>query len=281
MDTSRQVLRWAIPGWLYEVVLLSFIGIHFVIVGNTLTLSQFVRGDYGSLFAFLTVITGLGVPVGFLVSQMYFFLYWLVPVPLLKTPQDRGYTILRDCEYDFARMFGRDLDREAHCEKGRVVRIGPLQTTVKTRKILRRYQHNWTLVDSAWYWSLRISPLPGVQAHADFLGDMYLTLGTSLTAGCLAYLTYILYEVFMHPGMLLQGIAPWVAFGVNGLLLVILVGMLRVTRHDTLCALERLKHDLITAVSRSSRKGKCGCPCSTRVTEQRKWGKEHEADGDA
>src|SRR5215217_5779295 len=94
MDSARQVIRWSMPGWVFLFWLAVFQFIQnicvFSSVGTAMehsALSQLTTGA-------AAVLIGSGVPLGFMIYQLYYHAYdhWM---PLSLAPQDRGGDILR------------------------------------------------------------------------------------------------------------------------------------------------------------------------------------------
>lgn len=247
MDTARQVLRWAIPGWNLWLFALLFITLRFIVSGRTLTLTDFASMNFAQVLSLLTALAGLGIPVGYLIYQIYFWIYWSIPFPI-KNPEDRGYSILKDCNVDWKALVGYELDREAHRSAGKeIIRIGKFKVYVKTRGLLKRYQHNWLLAEFAWERALWLNDAEWLDRRAIILSDVYHSLGASLLSLWLGYGIYLVYDVVMHRSYIMAGDRGYlVAIGFNLIPLVLFSIILRFNRTDTLRSLEALKHDFIT-----------------------------------
>lgn len=252
MDTARQVLRWAIPGWLLPIFALTFVSVRFILGGYAITITDFARGDYGTMLSFLTLIAGLGVPIGYLVHQIYHWLYWRVPLPFLKRPEDRGYAVLKDSKKDWHSLVGYSIDEGARLEKGREIKIGKWHFYVKDRAVLERYEHNWRLATAAFYFVAQHTKAEIVAKQVETLADIYHGLGATLVSLWLAYFSYLVYDLGMHRALILQG--EWV-FVLGGLInlpiLLLTTAILRFNRFTTLRALIGLMHDTVTAYERS------------------------------
>jgi len=253
MDTARQILRWAIPGWHLWLFILLFIAVRFVLSGYILTLTDFASRNFGELLSFLTILAGLGIPIGFLIYQIYFWIYWNLPLPV-KNPDDRGYTILKDCSLEWKKLVGYDIDSDAHLNPGKSIQLGPFRFAIKTRDLLHRYQHNWLLADFAWYQTLVLNDAKWLDDRTTVLVDIYHSLGASLVSLWLGYGIYFIYDVIMHRGLIAQGQIVYVWAAVfNFPLLILLTIILRFNRTDTLRTLEAMKHDFITYFARFPR----------------------------
>lgn len=94
MDSARQVIRWSMPGWVF----LFWLGV-FQIIQNVCVFGSFAAAMEHSALTQLSagsaaVMIGSGVPLGFLIYQLYYHVYdrWM---PFSFAPQDRGGEILR------------------------------------------------------------------------------------------------------------------------------------------------------------------------------------------
>jgi hypothetical protein len=247
MDSARQILRWAIPGWLLPMFALGFVSVRFVLCGAVLTISSFAGGNYSSMLAFLTILAGLGVPIGYLVHQIYHWLYWRVPLPFGKHPDDRGYAVLKDSHTNWRRLVGYSVDADARFEKGRRIGIGRWQIYIKDRRVLERYEHNWRLATAAFYFIVQKNEEPVLATQVETLADIYHGLGATLVSLWLAFFLYLTYELSMHRQEVFTQWGFAIAAGVNLLLLLVATRALHFNRYATLRALIALMHDTVTA----------------------------------
>jgi hypothetical protein len=161
MDTARQLLRWSIPG----AVLLLTIGIWELIIAIVFLPHPGGFGLLNDLDPTATIVVALlGVPIGFLMNQMYFYAWDSVTpwIRFLPVPIDRGRQVL-DCltpgqlaflnektglsvdESNTARRIQRGVgfERLAFGERWLV----PVENTTQGRKdYSRTRRHNWRLV---------------------------------------------------------------------------------------------------------------------------------------
>lgn len=227
----------------------------FILSGNVLTITDFARGNYGALLTLLTILASLGVPIGFLVYQVYYWLYWQVPLPFFKRPEDRGYSVLKDSKIDWQSLVGYSMDEEAHLAKGREIRIIKWRFYIKDRALLERYEHNWRLATIAFYLTAQQSKAEITAKHVEMLADIYHSLGaTSISLWC-GFFSYLIYEVGMHRTQVLGG--EWVflaASMLNFAIILLITSILRFNRAITLRALIALMHDTVTAFERSGGK---------------------------
>lgn len=254
MGTARQVLRWAIPGWLLPIFALTFVSVRFILHGHVLTITDFAQGDYGTMLTFLTLLAGLGVPIGYLVHQVYHWIYWRVPLPLLKRPEDRGYSVLKDSRTDWQTLVGYSVDEGARLERGREIRIGKWRLYIKDRPVLERYEHNWRLATIAFYFIAQQTKAEIVAKQVETLADIYHSLGATLVSLWLGYFFYLVYDLGMHRALILKG--EWVfllSSLINLPILLLTTAILRFNRFTTLRAILGLMHDTVTAFERSLR----------------------------
>jgi len=209
----RQSLRWAIPGWLFILFVAIFHAIQYAGPKDGLTWTTIVKPLTENGLSPLQVVLALlaaGLPWGYLMAQLYWFHFWnrwdLVPVgvfirriklwkcscpvPWLRVtspvPYDRGYLILKDADIDFESLVGRKLD---DISKGRSIWprggfrvIGVGYFLDKPDDLIERYKRNWFLAQFAWHHTLSARGLEFLDKHAQFLGDIYHSLGATRTA---------------------------------------------------------------------------------------------------
>jgi hypothetical protein len=275
MDTARQVLRWAIPGWLLPIFALTFVSVRFILSGRVLTITDFAQGNYGAMLTLLTILASLGVPMGYLVHQIYHWLYWRVPLPFLKRPEDRGYSVLKDSRTDWQTLVGYSVDEGARLEKGHEIKASKWHLYVKDRAVLERYEHNWRLATIAFYFIAQQTKAEIVARQVETLADIYHSLGATLVSLWLGYLLYLVYDLSMHRPPILQGEkAFFLGGGVNLAILMVGTGILRFNRFAALRALIALMHDAVTAFECCLE----GSQLSqiTSCAAQRKSGERHE-----
>jgi hypothetical protein len=159
MDTARQLVRWALPGWVATLFFLLFITFSLLIngQGQELTLEQ---GSFLSKGSELIVPLGVAaIPIGYIIYAAYFWIYFTLPLPrtLFRRgirPIDRGGRILSDVEHiDWKGIFGRSLGKASetpYLERG----LLGLNIRFKSVPVIRQYQRNWELSESAWYLAL-------------------------------------------------------------------------------------------------------------------------------
>lgn len=246
MGPARQILRWAIPGWLIFLFFFFAVMVRFILAGKVLTITDFAAHNYVGLLSLVTAAAGLGIPIGFLLYQVYYWLYWRIPIPF-KTPRDRGHDILKDIPVHWRAWVGYDLDADAHLSTGKtILALGRFALRIRTHDLLKRYQHNWVLAENVWDILLWRHNARWLDARAEVLSDTYHSLGTGLISLVLGYVAYLLYDLMMHRTLILVGDLSYFSGAlVNLLILGVLVTIFRFTRADTLRSLVAYKHDLI------------------------------------
>jgi hypothetical protein len=256
MNSARQVLRWGIPGWLLIIFILMF-----------LTIRSTWDGSIPLLYAEVTklqrilVATGLAIPCGFLIFQLYWRIHWW-DFPSNIVHRDKGYEVLKDADIDFKFLVGISLDTTSTKANRRKI-IFPFFVLYyledKPPDIVQRYQRNWYLADFAWYDTIRRHKLEFLEQRATFLGDVYHSLGAARTSLLIATSGYFMYDLIMIIGKLLHFIDGYwqeylrlyrVPLALNLLVMApfLFLFMLSNAREDTLEDLIALKHHVITSL---------------------------------
>lgn len=281
MNAARQTLRWAIPGWALFVFVFIFVGVRYLVVngvfsGKVLTVSELIQEGSTAILikehlfspGVVAAVAGAGLPVGFIIYQIYFWFYWRGLSFMRTWPEDRGAWILCGFETQpYEEMFGKALDcnpvrlRGERATRG-VVRfrdfgswLEPL-SFFRRRSEARRLQRNWLLFSSIW----RIKVLPNIDGspRAESLADTFHALGVVRTSLLLASGVYVGYELATHViKPLLISFEPInYAYYVVGLvanlanLLLFLFGwcMLTSARRSTLSTMLHLERDILAAL---------------------------------
>jgi hypothetical protein len=210
MDTARQVIRWALPAWVACFFWILFISVTFLICDRDQRIYIELLTKMQEFIVPLGVAT---IPMGFLIYQVYYWLYWYAPIPYFIgrfaiDPVDRGKEILAWVEehVDFGELFGHSLNpTEEPYKRGK---LGILR---KDTRVMRSYRENWHLSDSAWYLALADERCETtaelLEKRNQLLGDIYHSLGASYTALTLAFVAYLFlfaYVTFIElpPGLI-------------------------------------------------------------------------------
>jgi hypothetical protein len=80
---SNKFLRWGIPGWLIPVTMLIFIVLDALSANDSLmyeTISGiFEASDFIQIIFAAVLVSGAGIPIGFIIYQIYYYLRWSSP----------------------------------------------------------------------------------------------------------------------------------------------------------------------------------------------------------
>lgn len=256
MNAARQVLRWGIPGWLSFIFYLLFWGIRSTFDGSFLTWFVSVTKLQRTLVA-----TGLAIPLGFLIFQLYWRIHWW-NFPFNIVHRDKGYEVLKDAHIDFKKVIGIPLDNTSSRIESRRVLLPFFVLNFledKPANIVQRYQRNWYLADFAWYHTIGRNDLEFVEERAKLLGDIYHSLGAARTSLVIVGGLYLWHDLIMIMGRLLHFIDGcwqyylnlyWFPFVLNLFVVAPLLFflMLSNSREDTLEDLIALKHHVITSM---------------------------------
>jgi hypothetical protein len=207
MDTSRQIMRWSIPGWLFVFLLLTFGLIAFRVVGAIdfqNIISQTTAQNYGVAVAAL--LAALGIPLGFIIYQIYFFMYGNV-LPFDVVNFDRGLTLLKCLPPNVLKRLNDDigvtLPNDEMTEEFNIpilnVKLLRLEKQYRTRNGRREFETrlrvHWEIIR---YYLVQIAiQVKSTDVNKEFttLSDIYHSLGASRVSASLAYVATIAYLV--------------------------------------------------------------------------------------
>jgi len=245
MDAAGQAVRWTIPGWLFILFLFMFEGPR-ILFGQPSGLWEAVAGD-GRL---LLGIAAAGLPIGFLIYQIYFWMYWVVPVPGVLgvgQPLNRAEEILKDVlpDLDLRNLAEREWE-ETEDTPLRPAKFGPITVgfvRVKDRSIMMDYRNNWLLVNFLWHRMIVERQAHSLERVASGLHDIYHSLGTARWAVLLGFGLHTVVTVVSNRSLCTQA---WLALLVNGFLTVLFFRAFHAARYDTLAAIIQFKHDFLT-----------------------------------
>ncbi|HCM74983.1 MAG TPA: hypothetical protein DIS90_01280 [Cytophagales bacterium] len=207
MDTSRQVLRWSIPGWVFLFVLVIFglitlrtIGvIHFQEI-----ITQLATQRYGVEGA--AILAASGIPLGFIIYQIYFYLYGNV-LPFHFVNLDRGFSVLSNLPPSIQKQITKDIGVSLQdSEMTEEFRLPLLRTILNRLKKQYRNRNgkieyeeklrvNWEIIR---YYLIHISIHDkSTDVHREFtsLSDIFHSLGASRVAIFLSYMVCTAYIV--------------------------------------------------------------------------------------
>jgi hypothetical protein len=260
MDSARQALRWSIPGFVFVLLVFLFDGIR-SLFGIPSGLWQAVAGD-GRL---LLGIAAAGLPIGFMMYQIYFWVYWAFPFPAilrLGQPENRAWDVLKDVlsEIDLRGVVERQW-HEAPDDSTRKVTLGPFSIRVKDREVMQKYRDNWQLADFLWHRTIVQNKVDSLERKTIALSDVYHGLGTCRWSIVFAVAVHV--SASVAAGLRYLGNwRLWLAFAANTGLAVLFFAAFHSARYDTLSALLQFKHDFITYyhrldMARNSEKRQC------------------------
>ncbi len=215
METARQTLRWAIPGWLFFLFLGLFLSIQWgfdqkfpsadMIMTRT-EVKEFLKDQLAPLAAGLTLI---GIPVGFVLYQVYYYMRWRGPVFLRMKPDDAGFCMLcgLGMEEHLRETFGRAPrstvnTRYTPTKRWAALRSEPaiptvvdLMPLVRTGNRAQQLRLNWYLAKSAWVALIQDKELSGVASSNTYMADIYHALGASRAGLLGSFVAYCGYEL--------------------------------------------------------------------------------------
>ncbi len=193
----RRIVYWFIAGSGVSLFFVGFLVVRlWVIQQHTVPLYSLVSPDRLGTYAFTIlvlalVVTLVSVPLGFLVHQLYFALYWSVGIRSGRRPTDRAYAILRELEASYP----IDLELTPPPEQdGPRLGRGLLLRSGEMRNVRR----NWQLLRSVWRDALRRGRIEYVDELVGLKEDTHTLQGASMVAVVLALVLYALYEISTH-----------------------------------------------------------------------------------
>jgi hypothetical protein len=269
MDTARQVIRWALPGWVGFLFWISFVAVNALLLAQSHQIYLDILGKVNDL---LLPLGAASIPIGFLIYQFYYWSYWYLPIPSLAKrniadPKDRGREILSAVKehVDFGPIFFKHLTPTPETA---FKEWGPIY--YKSAQTMAEYRENWHLADSVWYLTLTDDRYKNtaefLEKRNQFLGDIYHSLGACYHALTCAYVLYLLTFLYISVHeivVFLSGPAPkfsvdilaiilpvvvfrLAALTINSVVFILVFAMFRGGRIASFDALLALKHDVIT-----------------------------------
>lgn len=208
MDSARQVIRWSMPGWIF----LFWLGVFQIIQNICVYGSISTALEHSALSQISTgaaaIVIGAGVPLGFLIYQLYYHAYdqWM---PLSLAPQDRGGEILRGLPSDVQtklRAYEPMLDTNEMCESSTMPLLplifGPdlprLQAPFRNRAGKKSYRKNRQVNFEVvrFYLTVIATELKSESFRQEYtsLSDIYNAIGASRTALICSFVSYVSYN---------------------------------------------------------------------------------------
>ena len=209
MDSARQVIRWSMPGWVF----LFWLGV-FQIIQNIFVYGSVSAALENSALSQLStgaaaIIIGAGVPLGFLIYQLYYHAYdqWM---PLSLAPQDRGGEIIRCLPVEAQeklRAYEPTLDIDEMCESSTIPLLplifGPdlprLKKRLRNRAGKKSYRKNRQVNFEVvrFYLTVIATELKSESFRQEYtnLSDIYNAIGASRMALICSFVLYVSYNL--------------------------------------------------------------------------------------
>lgn len=209
MDSARQVIRWSMPGWVF----LFWLGV-FQIIQNVCVFGSFSAAlEHSALSQLSTgaaaIVIGAGVPLGFLIYQLYYHAYdqWM---PFSLAPQDRGADIIRRLPSEVQTKLSAyepTLDFNEMCESSTIALLplifGPdlprLKAQFRNRAGKKSYRKNRQVNFEVvrFYLAVISTELKseGFRQEYTTLSDIYNAIGASRMAIICSFVLYLSYNI--------------------------------------------------------------------------------------
>jgi len=209
MDSARQVIRWSMPGWVF----LFWLGV-FQIIQNICVFGSISAALENSALSQLStgtaaIVIGAGVPLGFLLYQLYYHAYdqWM---PLSLAPQDRGGDIIRCLPVNVQaklREYEQMLDTNEMCESSTIPLLPlifgsdlpRLKEQFRNRAGKKSYRKNRQVNFEVvrFYLTVISTELKGEGFRQEYtnLSDIYNAIGASRMALICSFVLYLSYNI--------------------------------------------------------------------------------------
>jgi hypothetical protein len=244
-----ELLRYGIPGWLLIVFVGGFLGVRALaemhLAGTPMSISQAISLHEVDITAVTVFGAAAGLPIGFVVYQLH---WWLAEhgAPFIGwIPLDRGAAALYSVPVPFKELIARPYEGpvDASYRSGLLglVHWKPKPKT-STRKAMLRFQDNQTLAHFVWYLLLQKNKAEIVQKKAEGLADVFHSLGAARVALICAFVVYLLIELFTQ----VWSHAHFFALVANLLISITFFHIFTAARENTLVNLVLLQRDFIT-----------------------------------
>lgn len=210
MDSARQVIRWSMPGWVFLFWLAAFQLIQNICVFGSVAAAM----EHSALSQLTTgaaaILIGSGVPLGFLIYQLYYHAYdhWM---PLSLAPQDRGGDILRCLPCDVQtklKTYEPSLDIDEMCEPSSIAllpiifgpRLPRLKANFRNRSGKSSYRKNRQVNFEVirFYLNVISTEVKSDNFRQEYtnLSDIYNAIGASRIALICSSILYVFYNFF-------------------------------------------------------------------------------------
>ena len=261
-SAAREMLCWAISGWLAIVFVLLFLGVKSVFAGDTFAVLEIFK-DGTNILGWAASLTAIGLPIGYLLNQLYWWIHW-ANLPSSIVHRDKGFEVLKDASIDFEAAGIGPLDMSS--KDTRIWRprwlpfLGLRYLEKKPKDITERHQRNWYLADFVWHDTLRKNNMIFLEYKATHLSWIYHCQGSSRLSLALAFIGYAFWDFVVSARLISEGhcleyvkllIVPMVF---NFVISCIIFFVLSHMREDTVENILALKHDVITQYHKLPRK---------------------------
>ena len=113
LDSARQLLRYSIPGWLFLMFLAIFFGVEWLVRWPSVFDDPIIRAltsiDKSSISGLVLFVAAAGIPLGYLIYQVYYFGYWRGLEIGRHQPEDKGMAVLMGINIDMGSWFWYEL----------------------------------------------------------------------------------------------------------------------------------------------------------------------------
>lgn len=259
MSTARQVIRWAIPGWSFLIFIALFLLARGTILTGTrlLDISTWYR-DPAVRFVIehvapesAAVLGALGVPLGFLLYQVYFWGYWRGRGFGRTEPQDKGWEIIRDLDVDWRDRLG--LQQDELPQQCLILKEFKL---LRPSNIARQLLRNWHVSQSLLAITLDENEAEGTRRSIEYLTDVYHSVGTArmslFSAFFFVYLPMVakdIWSTFRTLGLVFDPSSPYLRSSLlNASIATLAYFILSATRRNVLQDLVAIQRTYLASV---------------------------------
>jgi hypothetical protein len=206
MNPARQVVRWSIPGWLYFLLMLVLQAETMLIEGQPFSIPFLGAVSEGVSGGMIALLVAGGVPLGFILYQVYYSWYGSV-LPFHLVNRDRGADVLlalpEGTRSELSKSVRGSIDLEMMYEKVPVpilrYPLRRLKKQYRNKAGRTRYeknlQRNWDLVRFHLHTICSRSGSWELKEEVTSLCDIYHGIGASRATVFLACISHSLYNV--------------------------------------------------------------------------------------
>jgi len=205
-DLADELLRWGMAGWTFILEIAAFLSIYklilnyndkFAVFGNRIHL-YFPTEPLSSL----ATLGAMGIPLGFLIYQIYFYLFWTIPLSKAEPPEKKIVKkILKCSKYNpsdsdlndvYKKWVESVINNKGTKNKKRWVKLVQF---IRKREIkdLINFRNYWSLAQAIWLHNVD-DKHDRAAKKLQYLSYMFDSLGAIITAICLALFTLFIYN---------------------------------------------------------------------------------------